>query len=348
LAYYGSKHEPDSAAFHAGAPVRAPIAKTLELTLKLNRTLTAICCLAALTAAAGSAQITADAEGSKDHPLLTRYPGFLIAEYTFTEFDEFTLPLGKLASESKPEKSERLEGKITRIKYQGPVGRSVLEIYRNYESALKKAGFQFLFTCANDQGCGGGNPKLHAATGDEDWNCSGGQRYVSAKLSRPQGDAYVSLHIGQFGDLQVGAAVVLYVVEVKPMQGGLVTVDAATLAGDITKSGHSAVYGIYFDTAKAEVKPESDAAIAEIAKLLQQDAQLRLLVVGHTDSAGALASNMELSKRRADAVVRALTAKHGIAAPRLNAQGAGPLAPVASNKSEEGRAKNRRVELVEQ
>ena len=124
--------------------------------------------------------------------------------------------------------------------------------------------------------------------------------------------------------------------------------DAAALAGDITKTGHSAVYGIYFDTAKAEVKPESDAALQEIAKLLQQNAQLKLLVVGHTDSVGALASSMDLSKRRADAVVQVLTAKSGIAASRLNAQGAGLLAVVASNKSEEGRAENRRVELVEQ
>jgi outer membrane protein OmpA-like peptidoglycan-associated protein len=132
------------------------------------------------------------------------------------------------------------------------------------------------------------------------------------------------------------------------MEGGLVTVDAAALANDITNTGHSSVYGIYFDTGKAEVKPESDATLKEIAKLLQQHAGLKLLVVGHTDSVGALAANMDLSKRRADAVVQALTAKYGVAAARLSGQGAGPLAPVASNKTEDGRAKNRRVELVEQ
>ncbi len=156
------------------------------------------------------------------------------------------------------------------------------------------------------------------------------------------------MHIGQWSNLVKGSAIMLYVVEIKPMEGGLVTVDAAALGGDITRSGHAAVYGIYFDTAKAEVKPESDAALKEIAKLLQQMPALKLLVVGHTDGVGALASNMDLSKRRADAVVAALTTKYGVAATRLSAQGAGPLAPVASNKSEDGRAKNRRVELVEQ
>jgi outer membrane protein OmpA-like peptidoglycan-associated protein len=132
------------------------------------------------------------------------------------------------------------------------------------------------------------------------------------------------------------------------MEGGLITVDAAALSSDIAATGHTAVYGIYFDTAKAEVKPESDAALKEIAKLLQQTPTLKLFVVGHTDSVGALASNMDLSKRRADAVVAALTAKYGVAAARLAAQGCGPLAPVGSNDTEDGRAKNRRVELVKQ
>jgi outer membrane protein OmpA-like peptidoglycan-associated protein len=132
------------------------------------------------------------------------------------------------------------------------------------------------------------------------------------------------------------------------MEGDLVTTDAAAIAGDITTTGHAAIYGIYFDTGKAEVKPESDAALKEIAKMLQGNAGLKLMVVGHTDAVGALAANMDLSKRRAEAVAQMLSTKYGVATVRLQAQGAGPLAPVASNKTEDGRAKNRRVELVEQ
>jgi outer membrane protein OmpA-like peptidoglycan-associated protein len=315
--------------------------------MKRIQKLVAVGFLAALTAAIGAAQ-NKDVEGSKDHPLVSRYPGLVIAEYGFTEFDEFTLPLGKLKNGDTPEKTQHLEGKITRIAYDAPAGRSILEIYRNYESALKKAGFDILFACANNEGCGNGSPTLYAAKGADDWSWGAGQRYLSERQSRAEGDAYVSLHIGQWSNLDRGSAVLLYVVEVKPMQGDLVTADAAALASDITKTGHSAVYGIYFDTAKADVKPESEAALKEIAKLLQQNAQLKLLVVGHTDSVGTLASNMDLSKRRAEAVVQALASKYAIAPARLTAQGAGPLAPVASNKSEPGRAKNRRVELVEQ
>ncbi|MGD0200839.1 MAG: OmpA family protein [Bryobacteraceae bacterium] len=305
----------------------------------------AACFVGMIAAQAGLAQT--DVEGSKDHPLVSRYPGSVIDQYSSTEFDEFTLPLGKL-KDGVPEKSQHLEGKITRISYAAPAGRSILEVYRNYESALRKAGFAILYECVNNEGCWSGSPTFHAASGNEDWGWSAGQRYLSAKQSRAEGDVYVSLHIGQWSDLSRGSSVVLFVVEVKPMEGGLITADAAALASDITQTGHSAVYGIHFDTGRADVKPESEAALTEIAKLLQQDSGLKLLVVGHTDNVGTLASNMDLSKRRADAVVRVLTTRNGIAASRLIAQGAGPLAPVASNKAEEGRAKNRRVELVEQ
>jgi OmpA-OmpF porin, OOP family len=140
----------------------------------------------------------------------------------------------------------------------------------------------------------------------------------------------------------------LTVVEVKPMETGLVTVNAESLAADITRTGHASVYGISFDTGKAEVKPESDATLKEIAKLLQHNPQLKLYVVGHTDNVGTLSSNMDLSQRRAEAVLNVLTTRNGVAVARLHAVGDGPTAPVASNDSDEGRAKNRRVELVKQ
>jgi flagellar motor protein MotB len=306
-----------------------------------------LCFLAAVTTVAAAAQAK-DVAGSKDHPLVSRYPEAVITEYNVAAYDEFTLPLGKSTGGNKLAKSLPLEGKVTRIAYDVPAPRTVLEIYRNYESALLKGGFQILFSCVNNDGCGDSGPLLYAAKGDEDWQWNSGQRYLSAKLHRTTGDVYVSLHIGQWSDLSRGTSLVLYIIESKPMESGLVTVDAAALARDITDNGHSSVYGIYFDTGKAEVKPESDDTLKEIAKLLQQQPTLKLLVVGHTDSVGSLASNMELSKRRAEAVVQALTSKYGIMASRLSGQGAGPLAPMASNKTDEGRAKNRRVELVEQ
>ncbi len=127
-----------------------------------------------------------------------------------------------------------------------------------------------------------------------------------------------------------------------------VVANAEAFSKDIRTTGHAAVYGITFDTARTDIKPESSQAIAEIAKLLKGDAGLKLFVVGHTDLVGGIESNLKLSQGRADAVVRELVQSHGIASARLRTFGAGPFAPVASNDSEEGRAKNRRVELVKQ
>ena len=312
------------------------------------RTVFVACLLLGLSSpfAAGQDQ---DLEGSKDHPLISRYPGSVITRYLTKEFDEFTLPLGKVVDE-KFSKSQPLEGKITRIVYVAPQGRSVLEVFRNYQGALRTGGFETLFTCGPQDCAGSGSPMANAyASGDNGdyWGPVHKIRYISAKLARPEGDVYVSLLIDDQG-ADSRPNVELYVIEVKPMESGLITVDAASLANDINRTGHASVYGIYFDTGKADIKPESDATLKEIAKLLQQDAKLKLHVVGHTDNVGTLASNMDLSRRRADAVAKVLTTQYNIAASRLGAQGVGPLSPVASNDAEEGRAKNRRVELVKQ
>jgi len=304
------------------------------------RAVTLTCLLVGLVTMPTMAQ-QQDVRGSKDHPLISRYPGSFIKEYLQKDFDEFNLPLGKL-TKGKFEKTQHLGGKVTRILYQAPAGRSVTEVFRNYEGALKQAGFETLFTCTKEE-CGFGPVTLYGGK-IENWSLTYEPRYLSAKLVRPRGDVYVSLYAGASG----WQWETLYIVEMKPMEAGLVTVDAAALAGDISRTGHAAVYGIYFDTGKADVKPESDAALAEITKLLEKDPQLKLHVVGHTDAVGALPGNMDLSKRRADAVVKLLTTKYKIAAARLDSHGVGPLAPVASNESEDGRAKNRRVELVKQ
>ncbi|HWP81655.1 MAG TPA: OmpA family protein [Bacteroidota bacterium] len=139
----------------------------------------------------------------------------------------------------------------------------------------------------------------------------------------------------------------LVVVEEAPMQH-VVEANADAWKNDILHTGKAALYGIYFDTGKSDIKPESEAAIKEIARLLSENPALSLHVVGHTDNVGELDYNLKLSKARAEAVVNELVSKHKVAADRLKAHGVGPLPPVSSNDSEEGRALNRRVELVKQ
>jgi len=283
----------------------------------------------------------------KDHPLVSRFPGSTVLEYKTAEFDEFLLPLGKIIDASKFTKSQKIEGKVTKFKYSIPETASTLMIAKSYEDALQNGGFQVLFQCSGDECADKSAPGNSRDTDSGRWCyvtylCDQPMRYLAAKLSRATGDVYVALVVNK------GFGTWLTIVEMKPMQSGLVTVNAAALAKDIAQTGHASVYGIYFDTGKAVLKTESDETLAEIEKLLASNAQLKLHVVGHTDNVGTLASNMTLSKQRADAVVAALVTQHHIAAVRLQAAGVGPLAPVATNRSEEGRGKNRRVELVEQ
>lgn len=252
-----------------------------------------------------------DAEGCKDHPLFTRLKGYNIQRCSTKAFDSV---------EFRQAKGARLdvEGRVTEVLYQlgdGAVEASRLQIHRNFEAAVKKIGGTTLFN--DDEG----NLYLKVARdGSEYWTMV---------------DAYISTQYR------------LVIVE-KQLMAQQVTANAEAFRNDIRATGHAAVYGIHFDTARADIKPESTPALAEVAKMLAADAALKVYVVGHTDNAGTFDANMKLSQARAQSVVQALSTQHGIDAARLKAVGVGQVAPVQSNDSEAGRAKNRRVELVRQ
>ena len=298
-----------------------------------------------------------DIAGSSDHPMVSRYDGSSITDYDFREFDEYEILLGKVKRDPEDtaskvaESSERLEGKITKISYYLPEDRSTLEVFRNYEDALKAAGFKILFTCSNND-CGGRdfNHKVVEYKHGFGDNYSD-QRFLAAKLPREEGDVYVSIYIvkntGGGGPDRNHIYTQVDVIEIAPMQEAMVTVDANAMAEEIFETGSISIYGILFDFDKADIKPESAATIKEIATLLNNNPNLKLFIVGHTDNKGSLDYNTNLSQQRAEAVVGVLVSDHGIESTRVTPKGLGFLAPVASNSSEDGRAKNRRVELVE-
>jgi OOP family OmpA-OmpF porin len=253
----------------------------------------------------------ADAANCKDHPLINRLPDYWIESCTLKQFDAYGFMVGK----GKP---VQVEGLFTNIRYQPPQNLttkpSTLQVLRNVENAVKQVGGTVVATDSSKE---------------------------TLKLTRDGKELWIEVWADYTGKY------ILTIVEKAAMAQQLVA-NAEAFANSLRTTGHIAVEGIYFDTAKSELKPESSAAIAEVAKLLKGDASLKLYVVGHTDNAGALEGNMKLSQGRAQAVVQALVQSHGIAAARLKAYGSGPYAPVASNDTEEGRAKNRRVELVKQ
>lgn len=292
----------------------------------------------------------ADVKGSQDHPLVSRYEDARIVKYAREKFDEYTLLLGK-AKARKPGEHQSVEGTVTAIRYEIDKERTTLEVFRNYEQALTDAGFETLFACKNKE-CGGRDFGLVVIPYDgvmsDNYN---DQRFLAAKLTRPEGTAFVSLYVVKAynigGPKKDNVYVQLDIIETTEMETGKVAVDAEAIGKGLDAEGHIAIYGIYFDSGSDKIKPASDEALGEIAKLLRSRPDLGLLVVGHTDNQGKLDYNMDLSKRRAASVVKALTKGHGIAAARLTPAGVGFLAPVASNRGDAGRPMNRRVELVE-
>jgi len=276
-----------------------------------------------------------------DHPLVTPYAGSSIYSKGVKQYDEYRVFKGWNKKEKKYN-TQTFEGKITKILYKNPPERSVLELYRNYKSALEKQGVSILYECnqANKE-CVDGYVGAHLrqkfgvhAIG----NKSG--RYMFAKLDQEKQIAYLVLAVGE-------QSTDVHVVEMKKMETGKVALNLNALTEDLGKQGFVVIEGIYFDTDKTNIKPESKLAIDEVAKLLRERPNLKLYVVGHTDMQGSLYHNMKLSEGRAKAVVTRLVNEYGISAERLEGRGIGPLAPVASNSKESGRAKNRRVVLVQ-
>jgi len=252
-----------------------------------------------------------DKPGCSDHALFpTRMPNYRIGSCEVKEFDAYAFRVAN-------GKKQTVEGKFTFITYivdDRKDDQSGVAVVRNYENALKKIG-------GTVQG-------------------SDPERWLTGSVVVDGKEVWAEAERGN-------SKVWLRIVEKQAMQQHVVA-DAASFGNDLKATGHVAVYGIFFDTGKSVLKPESTPALQEVTKLLGADPSLRLWVVGHTDSVGAIDGNMKLAQARAEAVVTALTTTHGIAAARLKGYGVGPLAPVASNDSDDGRAKNRRVELVKQ
>ncbi len=284
----------------------------------MKKVVAAICTLLFVMATFAMAAVEQDRKGGKDHPLLTRMPNFHITDYKDTEFDSFKFTV----DQNKKPVPVNVEGHKYYIRYdldRGAAKPGNLKIVRNIENALRNIGGKVLVDVAGQWGVFRSSTIMVQKGGKETW--------IHVKAADASYD--------------------LTIVEKEAMKQEVVA-DAAAMDNDINATGHTAVYGIYFDTGKSTIKPESDAAIDEIAKLLKKNNSLKIYVVGHTDNVGSFDANMKLSKERADAVLKSLASKHGIAAARLKAVGVGQAAPVASNKSEDGKAKNRRVELVEQ
>ena len=241
-----------------------------------------------------------DIEGSKDHPLFNRLPGFVITDYSYEEFgaEEFY---------DENDNDVMVEGEKTYIYYESEELVAPLKIIRNYTNAAKEIGGKAV-------------------------EYTGNTAYINIKENAKEIWAYVYAEDYSY---------TLTVVEKGEVKQ---EISASNILRDLNATGKAILY-INFDSGKSSIKEESAPIIGRIADMLQSNPDINLSIEGHTDDQGDNDANQKLSENRAKAVLDAITAR-GISGDRLSSKGFGEDQPIADNSTEEGRAKNRRVELI--
>lgn len=290
-----------------------------------------------------------------DEGMISIYEGSEVIFDDMIGFDELPLLTGE-------EEILTVEGTIRRQWCEAPEGRSPYEIIKNYEKTIKEAEGEILFITRNPQnilieeknfvnyfshnrkekGLSTGNPFSHYHFPKEI------SEYLLGKITTAEAEVYIVVASGK-GQWAAGQDDItffeLITIEAEAMEMDMVTIES--LNKGIETYGRSAVDNIYFDSGKAVVKEESEEALKTTAEFLKENNTKRYLVVGHTDNSGDFEMNMNLSGARARAVVEKLIEVYGIDKDQIIAVGVGPASPLLSNSTEAGRAKNRRVEIVE-
>jgi len=314
---------------------------------------------------ANVASAQTDIAGGADHPDVPRISGSVLVAYDAADFAE-----GEFLALDADEKLERryVEGQATRLVYATPEGTTTLSAFRNYEEAFAGLGkITEIYSCRRDCNKEMGRRVIWSKEARFETNLAdlkqiysshlyhGKQIYWFAKVESDTAVYHVSFYATARKDYQLrktelkeGRVLVhIQIIGDDSFESDLEFVEASKIESAIADDGHIALYGLFFDTGKDTLTADSAPTLAEIAKVLDGSPDLNVYVVGHTDSVGSVANNLDLSERRAASVVRSLTQEYGIVADRLIPLGAGLAAPVSTNQTDEGRALNRRVELVQ-
>ncbi len=252
------------------------------------------------------AQNPYDVEGCKDHPFFTRMPNFYIEACT-QSFDKLEYYISAEATDSK-------EGDLTTISYKFPDDASLkvpsqLQIIRNYENAITKLGGKRIYV---------------------------DNQYLSYSLKKNSKEYIICVQMAN-GNIDHTLAVI-------DVQLMVQEITANDILDALNKDGYIAL-NILFDIGKSTIQNESLTMVDQISDMMRNNAALNISIEGHTDNVGDAASNKKLSNDRAKAVMDALVTK-GIDKTRMSFVGWGSEKPVADNRTEEGRAQNRRVEIV--
>lgn len=247
-----------------------------------------------------------DAKGCQDPAILSRMTGCFILSCQSKEYNAHRMPIGK------PNKFQDVEGAFETLRYACPANSTPIQVHRNAENALRAKGYQIVYTDA----------------------------YFTTRftLTARQGPQWVTVYAD-------GTQYTVTAVKQQALEQKMVAANADGWSEQIAQTGRASIYGINFDTGKATIRPDSASVLNEVLALLQKQPDWALLVAGHTDNVGTDAVNLPLSRQRAEAVVAWLVAK-GVDRSRLIPAGFGSKRPLGENDTEDGRAKNRRVDLV--
>lgn len=318
--------------------------------------------------------ICPDVKGAVDHPLLEKYKNSCIVAYSESKFNAVTFPISKITSnEGAPEELTE-EGKVTNLIYgiENTERATVLEVQRNYEQALKNGNFEILYSAFGRKKIGGYYKlqNVYETFGDADIvseyqylkpksyfrfsmssqakNVDADDAYFVAKGKREDKIYTIALFIHynrtSWEGLKDNIFVLAQIVEREDMETGQVS--AASIDEKIRNEGKEVFHNILFDFGSDQLTPDSYAIIETLSKYLKANPGQKYYIVGHTDNVGSLPVNQTLSEKRAKAVLMALTSKYGVLPSQVTAHGVGQLSPLAINTTEEGRALNRRVEVV--
>jgi OmpA-OmpF porin, OOP family len=299
-------------------------------------------------------------EEEKDYPLVSRFEGSEMKYYKETKWGAYKLPVNDKGALDW-DNPKVLEGKVIRIQYSTSIDNNSEYVLQNYKAAFKKAGFSILIAIANEElgvsdrphtwkdkyyVAGGyynglNNEKFGIGINFPIWKNN--HSFIAAHGNKDGKDIYAIIYTVVDDNYTL---LTQDIIEVEAVETGMVS--AENIAKGIQTDGHIAIYDILFETGKSDIKPESEAAIKNVADYMNANTDKKFNIVGHTDNVGDFNANMILSESRAKAILNTLVTKYTVKAEQLKAYGVSSLSPVATNTTEEGKAKNRRVDIVEQ
>lgn len=309
--------------------------------------------------------ICPDVEGAIEHPLISKYENSCIVGYNVTKFDAVSIPIsnGEIVA----------EGKVIDFLYalDNSNNTTVLEVQKNFEEALESSGLEIVHSAFGKKKASfngsirrnypsiGGTDYIGSFTHLKDKNCRLAFNHMGRNLENElayfvaQGNKnetdytlviFINVARGNPEIVKDKIYIQAKIIESEAMETGKVTI--SSIEDKIKNEGKEIFHNILFDFGSDKLTEKSFEVIKTLSDYLNANKDKNYYIVGHTDNVGSLNSNQSLSKKRAQAVLTVLTTKYGVSASQISAHGVGQLSPLAINTTEEGKALNRRVEIV--